>query len=115
LADGDVEQDHRDHAAGDQHRPHDVRRHVGHSGMSYPADGALSNLADEPEGREWRYPPACEHGHPWAPERIIVAWEPCECPPAVAAREHGPGHLVVHRQAPGCRSAWYKPRHERGV
>jgi hypothetical protein len=29
-----------------------------------------------------------------------------------AEREHGPGHLVVYCQAPGCRSAWYKPRHE---
>ena len=34
---------------------------------------------------------------------------PCDCPPAAAEREHGPGHLVVHCQAPGCRSAWYRP------
>jgi DNA-binding transcriptional MocR family regulator len=45
-------------------------------------------------------------------ELIIVAWQPCECGPAAAEREHGPGHLVVHCQAPGCRSAWYRPRCE---
>jgi len=38
---------------------------------------------------------------------------PCDCAPAQAEREHGPGHLVVYCQAPGCRSAWYQPRHER--
>ena len=31
-----------------------------------------------------------------------------------AAREHGPGHVVVYCEAvKGCRSAWYQPRHER--
>ena len=33
--------------------------------------------------------------------------------PAAAAREHGPGHMVVRCEAvQGCRSAWYKPRHD---
>jgi len=37
----------------------------------------------------------------------------CDCSPAQAARTAGPaGHLVVYCQAPGCRSAWYRPRHE---
>jgi hypothetical protein len=50
----------------------------------------------------WCYPERCQNGHEWAPGRIIVSWQPCECGPAVAEREHGPGHLVVHCQAPGC-------------
>jgi hypothetical protein len=61
----------------------------------------------------WCYPERCQNGHEWGPGRIILSWMPCDCPPAAAAREHGPGHLVVHCQAPGCRSAWYQPRHER--
>jgi hypothetical protein len=59
------------------------------------------------------YPERCANGHEWSPGLIMVAWQPCECGPAAAEREHGPGHLVVHCQAPGCRSAWYQPRHER--
>jgi hypothetical protein len=51
-------------------------------------------------------------GHKWGPGRIIASWMPCECAPAQAEREHGPGHLVVYCQAPGCRSVWYRPRHE---
>jgi hypothetical protein len=54
-------------------------------------------------------------GHGWGPGRIIVGWMPCDCPPARAEREHGPGHIVVYCDAaPGCRSAWYRPRHEPG-
>ena len=39
------------------------------------------------------------------------------CGPAVKAHGgySGAGHLAVHRNAaPGCRSAWYQPRHEPG-
>jgi len=33
--------------------------------------------------------------------------------PALAAREHGRGHMVVYCEAvKSCRSAWYRPRHE---
>jgi hypothetical protein len=32
----------------------------------------------------WCYPTECEHGHPWGPNRVIVSWMPCHCPPAVA-------------------------------
>src|SRR5690242_2538818 len=47
------------------------------------------------------------------PGLITVSWMPCECGPAVAAREHGPGYVVVYCEAvKGCRSAWYSPRHE---
>jgi hypothetical protein len=38
---------------------------------------------------------------------------PRECAPAQAERKHGPGHMVVYcNAAPGCRSVWYKPRHD---
>ena len=64
----------------------------------------------------WCYPERCANGHEWGPGRIIVGWMPCDCPPARAEREHGPGHMVVYCDAaPGCRSAWYRPRHEPGV
>ena len=64
----------------------------------------------------WCYPERCQNGHEWGPGRIILSWMPCDCPPAMADREKGPGHMVVHcHAAPGCQSAWYKPRHEPGV
>ena len=59
------------------------------------------------------YPERCAKGHKWGPGRITVSWVPCDCPPAAAAREHGPGHLTVYCETRGCRSTWYKPRHER--
>ena len=45
---------------------------------------------------------------------MIVNWVNCNCGPALAAAgERGAaGHQVVHCRAEGCRSAWYKPRHE---
>ena len=53
----------------------------------------------------WCYPLECANGHEWGPGRIILSWMPCDCPPARAAREHGPGHMVVYCDAaPGCRS-----------
>src|SRR6266550_6303503 len=59
----------------------------------------------------WSTRSAGAHGHEWAPGLITVSWMPCDCPPAAAAREHGPGHMVVYCEAaPGCRSAWYQPR-----
>ena len=55
----------------------------------------------------------CANGHEWGPGLITVNWMPCECGPAAAARQHGPGHVVVYCEAVmGCRSAWYQPRHE---
>src|SRR5690242_7368333 len=64
----------------------------------------------------WCYPELCANGHEWGPGRIILSWMPCDCPPAMADREKDPGHMVVHcHTAPGCRSAWCQPRHERGV
>src|SRR6185437_777443 len=64
----------------------------------------------------WCYPERCANGHEWGPGLITLSWMPCDCSPALAAREHGPGHLVVYCEAaPGCRSAWYQPRHEPGV
>jgi hypothetical protein len=65
----------------------------------------------------WDYPAQCEHGHPSGPERVIVSWMHCHCPPAVtAARDRGPaGHQVVRCRTEGCRSAWYRPRCEQGL
>ena len=61
------------------------------------------------------YPERYANGHEWAPGRITVLWMPCDCPPARAAREHGPGQMVVYcNAAPGRRSVSYRPRHEPG-
>jgi hypothetical protein len=60
----------------------------------------------------------CANGHEWGPGLIVVSWTPCDCPPAVADRGEyaGAGHQVVYcNAAEGCRSAWYKPRHEPGA
>ena len=44
---------------------------------------------------------------------ITVSWSPCDCPPAVTAGTPGPaGHLAVYCNVKGCRSVWYRPRHE---
>ena len=61
----------------------------------------------------WTYPVHCQHGHPWGPGRVIVAWSPCDCAPARAQQLKGPGHLTVRCRAEGCTSIWYKPRHDR--
>jgi len=65
----------------------------------------------------WDYPAQCEHGHPWGPGRVIVSWMHCRCPEAVeAVAGRGPaGHQVVSCRAEGCRSRWYRPRHERST
>jgi hypothetical protein len=63
----------------------------------------------------WCYPAACSNGHEWGPGRVIVAWRACDCPPAVAAHGavEGAGHQAVYcNAAEGCRSVWYRPRHE---
>jgi hypothetical protein len=64
----------------------------------------------------WSYPERCENGHEWAPGLITVGWMPCDCPPALAVQERaggGPsGHLAVYCNVKGCRSVWYRPRHE---
>ncbi len=63
----------------------------------------------------WCYPQACQYGHEWGPNRVIVSWVICHCPPAVAAHGgyEGAGHLAVYcAAAPGCRSVWYEPWHE---
>jgi len=63
----------------------------------------------------WPYPESCQHGHPWGPGRVIVSWMPCDCGPARAERQRGPGHLTVSCQVPGCRSRWYRPDHDPGA
>jgi hypothetical protein len=47
---------------------------------------------------------------------IIVSWMLCDCPAARAASGGGAaGHMAVFcNAAPGCRSVWYRPRHEPG-
>jgi len=63
----------------------------------------------------WCYPLECENGHPWGPGRIIVSWTLCDCAPALAVGTQGlTGHLVVYCRTEGCRSVWYRPRHEPG-
>jgi hypothetical protein len=59
----------------------------------------------------WCYPEQCADGHEWGPGRVILSWMPCDCGPAQAAQERGPGHLVVYCRAQGCQSAWYSPPH----
>jgi hypothetical protein len=60
----------------------------------------------------WDYPRECRNGHPWGPGKVAVSWTPCECRSAQAERSRGPGHLTVECRTPGCRSAWYRPRHD---
>jgi len=61
----------------------------------------------------WCYPLQCPAGHPWAPGRITVGWMPCDCRNAQA--NNVLGHLWVRCRADGCRSIWYRPRHEPGA
>lgn len=64
----------------------------------------------------WDFPQACEHGHAWGTGPVLVGWRMCDCPPAVAAsggEYANAGHRVVYCNAePGCRSVWYRLRHE---
>jgi len=60
-------------------------------------------------------PPAGSAAGEWGLGKIIVSWELCDCPPALAAQTAGPaGHVAVCCAVKGCRSVWYRPRHERG-
>ena len=67
----------------------------------------------------WCYPERRQNGHEWGPGLITVFWVLCDCGPARAAWERagGPaGHMAVFcNAAPGCRSVWYRPRHEPGT
>jgi hypothetical protein len=46
---------------------------------------------------------------------IIVSWVLCDCPAPQAASGGGAaGHLAVYCRVKGCRSVWYRPRHEPG-
>jgi hypothetical protein len=59
------------------------------------------------------YPERCANGHEWGPGKIIVSWELCDCPPALAVQTAGPaGHVAVCCAVKGCRSVWYRPRHD---
>jgi hypothetical protein len=62
----------------------------------------------------WSYPERCPNGREWGPGLVIVSWSMCDCLAAVAASGGGaPGYLAVYCAAsPGCRSAWYLPRHQ---
>jgi hypothetical protein len=63
----------------------------------------------------WMYPERCQHGHEWGPGLIVVRWVACDCLPAIEARKgwEDTGHLAVYCLAAiGCRSVWYRPRHE---
>lgn len=59
----------------------------------------------------WTYPERCSNGHTWAPGLVTVSWMPCDCAGA-RRNDGGLGHLRVSCRADGCRSAWYRPRHE---
>jgi hypothetical protein len=64
----------------------------------------------------WCYPERCQNGHEWGPGLIIVSWVLCDCPAAQAASGGGAaGHLAVYCRVKGCRSVWYRPRHEPGT
>jgi hypothetical protein len=65
----------------------------------------------------WCYPERCQNGHEWGPGLITVSWVLCDCPAAQAASGGGAaGHMAVFcNAAPGCRSVWYRPRHESGL
>jgi hypothetical protein len=54
------------------------------------------------------WPLECRLHHPWRPDTVTVAWEPCDCPPARAARN---GHLTVRCNYPRCQEEWMMPLH----
>jgi hypothetical protein len=95
-----AEQDSTGHEAASSGGCHDrlvsIRAGISYPCSNYAYGGAASRLVGYPERHA--------NSHDWAPGRIIVSWMLCECQPAAAAREHGPGHLAIYGQAPGCRS-----------
>ena len=50
----------------------------------------------------------CQLHHPWRPGTVTITWEPCDCPPAQAARG---GHIKVSCNAPRCGETWWSPLH----
>jgi len=57
-------------------------------------------------------PEGCRLRHEWGPGLVEIAWEPCDCPPALAARG---GHMAVRclaRFGEGrCPGEWLAPLH----
>jgi hypothetical protein len=54
------------------------------------------------------WPAECRLHHPWRAGTVTVTWEPCDCPPARAARG---GHLTVRCDIPRCGETWLMPLH----
>ncbi len=52
------------------------------------------------------WPAECRLHHPWKPGTVTITWEPCDCPPARAARD---GHVKVKCNAPRCEETWWSP------
>lgn len=57
----------------------------------------------------WKYPLACQLGHPLGPGLVTAEWQ--ECPCAAAQENTGRGHLVIRCGTEGCTETWIKPRH----
>ena len=64
------------------------------------------------------YPERCANGHERGPGLITVSWMPCACPPGLprsgAVARQGSWRCSATRHR-GCRSVWYRPRHEPGL
>jgi hypothetical protein len=58
-------------------------------------------------------PEQCRLHHPWGPGLVDLSWEPCDCPPALAARG---GHITVRCRAEfghgRCPEEWMAPLHK---
>ncbi len=67
----------------------------------------------------WCYPERCQNGHEWGLGLITVSWVLCDLPTShgrAGASRWGPaGHMAVFCNVKGCRSVWYRPRHEPGT
>jgi hypothetical protein len=70
----------------------------------------VDRVSTRPVPAWWDYPRECDRGHLWGPGLVIISWTPCGC--AGAATQQPPGHRTVSCAAEGCRSTWYRPRHE---
>ena len=60
----------------------------------------------------WSYPVECGNGHIWAPGKVNVSWEPCQCRPAREAQPRGSGHRTIACRTPGCDYVAYEPQHD---
>jgi hypothetical protein len=69
------------------------------------ASSPLVRMDDGSLPHWWPYPQQCEHGHPWGPGRVIVAWRRCWC------RGPGEGHTIVACRVPGCPCVSCIPAH----